>query len=107
MHRVWDSGLLARHMQSAGVGWRGLGGRLQGATTAAERREWRDLDPVVWVDESYAIATSPGTRYVGGGAEPLALSERYYRENLPVLLRRLRQAGYRLARLLDGVLGGD
>ena len=114
LHRVWDSGMLSRYMKSAGLGWRALGERLQGGITDLERGRWGRRDAgsgpgvIAWVNESYAIAVAPGTRYVGaitGGGSEERLGEGYYRENLPVVLRRLQQAGYRLARVLDDVLG--
>jgi hypothetical protein len=65
--------------------------------------EWRSSAPVDWANESLAITLAPKTRYVGASSG-FSLGPTYVTNNLPIVKRRLQQAGVRLAKLLSDEL---
>lgn len=103
LHRVWDSLILERRL-----GWfsnwsrRRLARRLAASVTAEERARWAAGTPLGWAQESLTLARSHAYAARPGDV----LGEAYYERNLPLVEERLRQAGVRLAWLLDRALGG-
>ncbi|HUF43477.1 MAG TPA: S1/P1 nuclease, partial [Verrucomicrobiae bacterium] len=69
--------------------------------TETERRGWRAGDPVQWTNESLMLARSHAYK-IGPSAE---LSADYVERARPIVQIRLAQAGIRLARLLNRILG--
>lgn len=98
LHTLWDAGLVQRALLDP---WDAR--RLFESISPAERLAWDDQDPVTWADESYRIVE----RDVYRGAEPGArLADAYADRNAAVVELRIIQAGYRLGRLLNRLLGG-
>lgn len=115
LHKVWDTSLLAR----AGIRWPEGAHALAGEITSAEVEQWSTFDVVGWAKESHALAkglgydrTIPPPRsdeeFVGpdGGPGPAALVVRRLDENYAAdafreSRTRLRQAGVRLAFLIN------
>jgi hypothetical protein len=106
LHRLWDSGLVARELRERGrkrgPRWRSWAQSLEDAVTPAERAQWTaSLDPRAWAEESLVLART----YTFPVREGAALGDAYFDETLPVVARRLQQSGVRLAALLEAVLG--
>ncbi|MDE2308814.1 MAG: S1/P1 nuclease [Xanthomonadaceae bacterium] len=98
LHRVWDSGLLA----TRGLGW-------QAYAKALAARGPVPLPPAIapfgnpyaqWAEESCRITAEPGF-YPSGHR----IGQAYVDAELPVAELRLRQAGRRLAQVLNTALG--
>jgi hypothetical protein len=95
LHRVWDSGLLdTRHL-----GWQAYAQRLADAgpvllppATAADA-------PAQWAEESCRIVRDGGVYPIGRRITPA-----YVQAERPIAERRLKQAGARLAALLNRLL---
>jgi hypothetical protein len=93
LHQVWDSGILGRQRMSA-ERWAASLDR-----AGPERVDgWLDSSPLDWAVESQELR--PQVYRIGDGN----LGERYLRENLLIVRRRLLQAGVRLAALLEQTL---
>ncbi|HEX9632974.1 MAG TPA: S1/P1 nuclease [Gemmatimonadales bacterium] len=97
LHTLWDAGLVQRALLDP---WDGR--RLYESIAPAERAAWGDLDPVTWANESYRIVEREAYRGVEPGA---ALGNVYADRNAAIVERRIVQAGYRLGRLLNQLLG--
>lgn len=118
LHALWDAGMIRRRLRNfehwkrgegeGGPGdqyesWEIYAGELS-ATLPAGADTWkRELDPVEWANESLRVAR----KYTFGLTDSQSLAKPYYDEAMPVLERRLQQAGVRLAGLLDAVFSGD
>ena len=111
LHRVWDSGIIRQAMQLAGVQGRprDYAQRLQVSITSANRSEWLAVGAREWLQESYDITLRPEVEYcrfdptrfgaakcrrIGGRR---TLTSDYQETFQPVLEKRLKQAGVRLA----------
>ena len=98
LHRAWDSGFLRLHLARAGLRWRPYAIALERAIPAATRHDWAaGRDPLAWADESLALAR----RHAFGVRSGTALGPDAVSVAIPVIERRLQQAGVRLAALLD------
>jgi hypothetical protein len=97
LHTLWDAGLVQRALLDP---WDG--GRLYESITPADRAAWNDLDPVTWANESYRIIEREAYRGVEPGA---SLGNAYADRHAAVVELRIVQAGYRLGRLLNELLG--
>lgn len=98
LHAAWDSGFLRGHLARAGLRWRPYAVDLEQAIPDAERRAWAAArDPRAWADESLALAR----RHTFAVRSGTALGPEAARTAIPVIERRLQQAGVRLAALLD------
>jgi len=118
LHAIWDSGLIRTHLRSyerpsdeteAGsasgehAAWEIYAGELA-ASLPRVAASWKlELDPGVWANESLADAR----KYTFGVTTSQRLGQAYYDEAMPVVARRLQQAGVRLAGLLDAVFSKD
>ena len=92
LHWVWDSGLIER----AGLDEETLAER----ATEAIPPSLSQGGPADWANESHRLALARAYRVGRGGV----IGEAYWRENFPVVLRRLGEAGLRLARMLEEAL---
>ena len=99
MHRVWDSGIIG----TDGRKWTQIATDLEREITGANRRAWKKSKPLDWANESFGIAIAPTTQYAVHG-ESFDLGEDYAKQNLPVVLERLKRAGVRLGALLNSTL---
>ena len=115
LHSAWDAGIIKAHRGSRSLR-RYL--KTQTALAREEQELWqKDVAPITWAQESFDIVTSPGARYCqwrevkkhSGYPErrceaiasaPL-IDASYVSRIAPLLERRLRQAGVRLALMLD------
>lgn len=100
LHRVWDSDLLEHQALSYSEYVAFLD-----HATAAEMHAWLGSGYVDWIEESRAIREAMYQRVgVAAGREP-DLGWDFVNEMTPIMERRLRQAGIRLAGVLNRVLG--
>lgn len=102
LHRLWDSGLIARELRERGrkrgPRWRSWAQSLADGVSPAERAQWiASRDPRVWAEESLELARA----YTFEVREGAVLGDAYFERSLPVVARRLQQAGVRLAALLE------
>ena len=95
LHRLWDSGLIRFN----GVPWTAYTKSLRESIKPDELKAWRSTDPVTWANESYKLALSHAYAIPKDGQ----LGPEYFQRNLPVIERRLKMAGVRLAVLLNAV----
>lgn len=98
LHSVWDSALVDDQQLSFSE----MAASLDAHVTKAQRRDWRQVDPAVWIRESTQL------RDLIYPADP-ALTYRYVYENTPRMERRLQMGGIRLAAYLDDLFahGGN
>jgi hypothetical protein len=102
LHYLWDNSIISRYLGGWWKfrSWKGWAERLDACTTTQEMRAWADSTPLDWADESFDLARSHA--YAARAGDDLA--ESYYYRNLPVVELRLRQAGVRLAAVLNQAL---
>jgi hypothetical protein len=93
LHEVWDTGILETENGSA----KQIAKRLDGQIRDVDRKAWQSGTPKDWANESIAI----NTRYVYPLPENHEISEEYAKRALPILHKRLVQAGVWLAWLLN------
>jgi hypothetical protein len=93
LHRVWDSGML----RTRGLDWQDYAQRLDARAPVAQPSA-TGAPFVAWAEESCRLSRDiyPDGHTVGAG---------YVRAQLPLADRRLREAGRRLAELLNRTLG--
>ena len=98
LHSVWDSALVDEQQLSFSEMAASLGAHV----TRTQARDWRQVDPAVWIAESTRL------RDLIYPADP-ALSYRYVYDNTPRMERRLQMGGIRLAAYLDDLFarGGN
>lgn len=92
LHSVWDSGLIDRRQLS----YTEFTALLQRRLTAAQRREWSNPDPLVWIAESVAL-------HKDIYPESDQLSWEYAYRQKQVVDTRLTQSGVRIAAYLNAV----
>ena len=97
MHAVWD-GLISRYAR-----------HLEATGNAPQRNVLNDSIvelkiPADWADENIAILNDPATGYLPAYRQA-SLSEAYLRKQAPIAADRQRLAAYRLALLLNQLLG--
>jgi hypothetical protein len=102
LHSVWDTELIAMARRP----WQAYAAELQADITPTDRVQWSALDPFTWASESFALVEDRlrDALRVNEAGEPVANHEYYLQKGL-TLERRLKQAGFRLARVLEQVLG--
>jgi hypothetical protein len=119
IHSVWDFDIIE---QRIGSNYSHIATELRKQITAHERASWGFDSPVEWANESYQITISATTEYctrqrgscwyaadnmmvdAGEPHREINVSEEYLSTNQPFVERRLKQAGVRLAELLDNAL---
>ena len=107
LHKLWDStlGLLPNlegtEAERAEV--RALAAEVVSAVPEDSLSEWQELDPSVWAQESFHLATSVVYVGISEGRTP---SEVYRVKSQLVARRRIALAGYRLSALLTSLIQG-
>jgi nuclease S1 len=96
LHELWDTGILQTETGSA----RAIAKRLDQECSADDRIAWQAGTPAEWANESLALTIA----YVYPIPESHEISATYVQRALPILYKRLEQAGVRLAWLLNGSL---
>ncbi|TQV69908.1 S1/P1 nuclease [Exilibacterium tricleocarpae] len=96
LHRLWDRDLIARQTPN----WRSAGAGLFATISARQRVAWADTDIYNWADESLTLTRAIYAELPADGR----LDDTYFTRHNPVVIRRIKMAGIRLARLLDSVL---
>lgn len=99
LHSVWDSYLI----QLAGKPWSDYAAELQRDINPVDRTAWSaNLDPLLWATESFQIVEDDVYEDLGTSpANAKVIDQRYYLLNQLTVERRLKQAGVRLARMLE------
>ena len=102
LHQVWDSGLLRIGYRHEGE----LTDALIGLARRPEARDWSKGQIEDWVDESLEAARQayriPGSKeFLRSG---MRIGRDYEDANLPLAVKRLAQAGYRLSEVLNDCL---
>jgi hypothetical protein len=92
---------------NAGKAWEAYARELQADINPIDRAAWNVLDPVVWARESYQLVEDDvyEDRAPAGTDGKLVIDRSYYVLNRLNVERRLKQAGVRLARMLEQALG--
>ena len=93
LHSVWDSGILRR----ARLRWPASADELVAGISKADVAVWSDSDVVGWTNESYRIDEEFVYTVADGGS----IADTYYLRAVPIARQRIRQAGIRLAHLLN------
>ena len=96
LHELWDTGLLDTEKGSAKT----IAARLDKEFSADEEKSWEAGSPKEWADESLALTI----KYVYPLPASHEISDGYAKRAMPVIKKRLAQAGARLAWLLNGLL---
>ncbi len=99
LHSVWDSGIMRR----ASLRWPASAEELAAGISPTDVVAWSNADVVGWANESFRIANEI-VYTVGNGGD---IGDAYYRQALPVVKQRIRQAGVRLAHLLNQAARGQ
>jgi hypothetical protein len=105
LHGVWDTDILKR----AGLTDEATDGHaLNTEITAAELTAWQTFDVAGWAQESLTHAHNRG--YVQANGSPIVdgsvLSDDYFDLAKPIVVERLKQAGVRLAHLINSAAAG-
>ncbi len=104
LHALWDTSIIEASLSWRTFrSWRYRAKTLDRKTTDEERRIWGDSTPLDWAQESFDLARSHAYAAQAGDD----LGDEYYQRNLPVVEKRLRQAGVRLAAVLNRVLARE
>jgi hypothetical protein len=93
LHALWDAGILQTETGSA----RTIAKRLDEECSEDDRMAWQAGTPADWANESLALTIG----YVYPLPESHEISTDYVQRALPILHKRLEQAGVRLAWLLN------
>lgn len=102
LHTVWDSHLLDHQ----GLSYTEYVAFLDYAS-ATDIAEWQRSDHVVWATESMALRTSVYDLPAAAAGQVPNLSWDYADRMVPIMERRLLQAGIRLAAVLNRLLGPE
>jgi hypothetical protein len=102
LHSVWDTYLI----QQSGKPWNDYALELQRDINPVDRIAWSaHLDPLVWATESFQIVEDDVYEDFGVSAgNAKVVDQRYYLLNQLTVERRVKQAGVRLARILEQAL---
>jgi hypothetical protein len=103
LHSVWDGFMVT----NAGKTWEQYARELQADINPIDREAWSSIDPVAWARESYQMVEDDvyEDRGAPGADGKPVINRNYYLLNQLNVERRLKQAGVRLARLLEQALG--
>lgn len=99
MHGLWDFGML----EHDGRPWREIANVLHARVTAQDRATLPKSKPIDWANESLGITRARTTSYIPHG-DTFELDDPYTKLNLPILLDRMKEAGVRLAAVLNDLL---
>ncbi|MDA1028377.1 MAG: S1/P1 nuclease [Bacteroidetes bacterium] len=92
MHGMWDYGLL----EHTGRPWLDYASILYFQISDDDRTAWASTNPAVWTEESFSIVTASAYNLAGTD-----VGQAYYDQHIGILEKRIKQAGVRLADLLD------
>lgn len=98
LHSVWDYSILER----AGLRWPDTAVSLNEEISNAEAREWEDMDVLGWTNASYRIVEDMIYDFGEEG-----VTEDYYQQALQLSRLRIKQAGVRLAYLINRAAAGE
>ncbi len=116
LHSVWDSTIIDYSLGDDAVG---IAATLRAEITDAERRAWQYDSPVEWADESYQVTIDADTGYCvqrkglcryteknrmfndGEPVKVVVIDREYIEAQAPVVRLRLKQAGVRLASVIN------
>ena len=99
LHSVWDSALVDEQQLS----FTEMTAKLQRHTSNADVMAWWDINPRDWISESAQIRDTIYPRPSKDTKKLPELSYSYVFENTPIMERRLKQAGVRLAAYLNAL----
>ena len=99
LHSVWDSALVEEQQLS----FTEMTAKLQRHTSNAEVIAWWNINPRDWISESAQIRDTIYPRPSKDPKKPPELSYSYVFQNTPIMERRLKQAGVRLAAYLNAL----
>lgn len=99
LHSVWDSALVDEQQLS----FTEMTAKLQRHTSSADVIAWWDINPRDWISESAQIRETIYPRPSDDPKKPPELSYSYVYQNTPIVERRLKQAGVRLAAYLNAL----
>jgi hypothetical protein len=99
LHSVWDSALVDEQQLS----FTEMTAKLQRHTSNADVIAWWDINPRDWMSESGQIRETIYPRSSKDPKKVPELSYSYVYENTPIMERRLKQAGVRLAAYLNAL----
>ena len=112
LHRVWDSEILLDHMSEEwpwapeGQRWQYLADALEAEIPLGGVNVYAQLDSIGWAQESHDIVRSREFAYYWARADQtIEPGEAYYQRSLRTSRDRLKQAGVRLAGLLNQLAG--
>lgn len=94
LHSLWDSRLIARHPMPVSM----MAAEFDKATPQ-EIAKWQADDMMKWLYESYLISE----QIYAAAAKSPRFTDDYYNIAMPVVQKRLLQAGIRLAGVLNGI----
>ncbi len=116
LHGVWDYSIIAANL---GQDYLRIAAELRGSISDWQRVDWQDDSLVAWANESYQITIAPSVGYcvrkqgacwysedtkllsTGEPRRRMAISDDYLRQHKAIVSKRLKQAGLRLAALLE------
>ncbi len=116
LHDIWDDAIIAHNL---GDDYRQIADDLRSDISTQQRAEWKLDSPIEWVNESFQITISPAVGYCvqkkgacwyssdnmmldqGEEWRTLTIAEDYLQLHAPIIELRLRQAGIRLAQMLN------
>ncbi len=99
LHSVWDSALVDEQQLS----FTEMAAKLQRHTSNADVIAWWDINPRDWMSESAQIRETIYPRPSNDPKKVPELSYSYVYQNTPIMERRLKQAGVRLAAYLNAL----
>ncbi len=99
LHSVWDSALVDEQQLS----FTEMTAKLQRHTSNADVIAWWDINPRDWMSESAQIRETIYPRPTNDPKKVPELSYSYVYQNTPIMERRLKQAGVRLAAYLNAL----
>jgi hypothetical protein len=110
LHSLWDTVLVRRALEDAG----GAPAFVALPISPVEAREWEEAEPNQWMAESLSLARTVAYGDLGAAfsctaqiEDTVEIGQAYYDAAAPVVRMRLRQAGVRLAKILNVVLDGS
>lgn len=113
LHRVWDSEILRDHMSEEwpwapeAERWQYFADELESEIPLGGVEVYASLDAIGWAQESHDIVRSRDFAYYWARADqPIEPGEAYYQRSLRTSRHQLKQAGVRLAGLLNRLVAG-
>jgi len=98
LHRVWDTDLV----EYAHLPWPAFAGKLASQITPKDVVKWSaEMKPEEWATESYRLAVDYAYQVPASGV----LDDAYAKRCVPIVEKRLKMAGVRMAKLLNATLG--